>query len=104
MNKRSLNVSQHPRTRIFLLFPFSLISALPPPPRLPIGSRTVRQTGFASPIRMHDVNFVVAIPEGGECNPVAIQRPAGTQVIPAVGKLFQTCPIDVDHVNISIPF
>ncbi len=51
---------------------------------------------------MDDVNLVVPIPEGSECDPVPIRRPAGTEVVAAVRELNQARSIHVDHINIVI--
>ena len=45
---------------------------LPAPPRLPIGDGTICQARQSCAIGVDDVEFVVAVAEGGEDDPVAV--------------------------------
>ncbi len=51
---------------------------------------------------MHDVNFVVAVAEGGEGDPLPVRRPACTQVVPAAGEALYIRAIGVDGENIAV--
>ena len=51
---------------------------------------------------MDDVDFVVAVAEGGEGDPVAIGRPRGTEIVAAVCELRQACAINVDDVDVVV--
>lgn len=52
---------------------------------------------------MDDVDFVVAVAEGGEGDPDAIGRPRGTEVIAAVRESHQPCAVNVDDVDVVVP-
>jgi len=49
-----------------------------------------------------DVEFVVAIAEGSEDNPVAVGRPGGTEVVAAVGETYQASAVHVDDVDVAV--
>ena len=51
---------------------------------------------------MDDVEFVVAVAEGGEDNPVAVGGPGGTEIVAAVGEFDQAGAIYVDDVDIAV--
>ena len=51
---------------------------------------------------MDDVDFIVAITEGGEGDPVAIGRPAGTEIVSAVREFHQARAVYVDDVDVMV--
>ena len=51
---------------------------------------------------MDDVEFVVAVAEGGEDDPVTVGRPGGTEVVAAVGEFDQAGTVYVDDVDIVV--
>lgn len=75
---------------------------LPPPPRLPIGDRVIREPRQACAIGVDDVDFVVPVAEGGEGDPVSIGRPGGTEIVAAVRELEQACAVNVDDVDVVV--
>src|SRR5919106_220037 len=77
-------------------------SALLSPARLPIGIGASGQAGHTCPIRVHDINLVVAISIRGEGDPLSIWRPTRAEVIPSIRELDQSRSIDVDHVNVMV--
>src|SRR5215211_735048 len=72
------------------------------PARLPIGARVVRQTRQARSIGVDDVDLVVAIPEGGEGDPVAVRGPAGTKIIAPVGDARNAFSINIHDKDIMV--
>lgn len=51
---------------------------------------------------MDDVEFVVAVAEGGEDDPVAVGGPGGTEVVAAVGESHQAGAVHVDDVDVPV--
>ena len=51
---------------------------------------------------MDDIEFVIAVSEGGEDDPVAVGRPGGTEVVAAVSEFDQAGAIHVDDVDIAV--
>lgn len=51
---------------------------------------------------MDDVEFVVAVAEGGEDDPVAVGGPGGTEIVAAVGEFNQAGAIHVDDVDVTV--
>ena len=51
---------------------------------------------------MDDIEFVIAVSEGGEDDPVAVGRPGGTEVVAAVGEFDQARAVHVDDVDIAV--
>ena len=81
-NKKPLKVLHSSEAFTILYFLLSTFYFLFSPPRLPIGSRAGRQACHTCPIGVHNVDFIVPIPEGGEHDPVSIRRQLGTRLSP----------------------
>ena len=51
---------------------------------------------------MDDVDLVIAIPEGSEGDPIPVRRPAGAEIIAAIGETGNLFRIHVNEINVVV--